>query len=174
MAKSTFQGPVRSLGGLINAGPGGVVNLTASTQLTVDDHAGRMLRVNGAAITLTLPLINAVAANASDGPGYAPAGLNNQGATFRFFVQTASTTLIITTSGTTDKLYGSVFIGIDTTATGKSFFPAATNAVITLNGTTAGGLVGSYIELTVLSALAYMVKGTLNGSGTLITPFSDS
>ena len=174
MAKSTFQGPVRSLGGLINAGPGGVVNLTASTQLTVDDHAGRMLRVNGAAITLTLPLINATAASAADGPGYAPAGLNNQGATFKFFVQTASTTLIITTSGTTDKLYGSAFIGIDTTATGKSFFPAATNAVITLNGTTAGGLVGSYIELTVLSALAYMVKGTLNGSGTLITPFSDS
>ena len=174
MAKSTFQGPVKSLSGLINAGPGGAVNLTASTQLTVDDHAGRILRVNGAAITLTLPLINAVAASSADGPGYAPAGLNNQGATFRFFIQTASTALIITTSGTTDKLYGSVFTGIDNAATGKSFFPAATNAVITLNGTTAGGLVGSYIELTVLSALTYMVKGTLNGSGTLITPFSDS
>lgn len=174
MAKSTFQGPVKSLSGLINAGPGGAVNLTASTQLTVDDHAGRILRVNGAAITLTLPLINATAASSADGPGYAPAGLNNQGATFRFFIQTASTALIITTSGTTDKLYGSVFTGIDNAATGKSFFPAATNAVITLNGTTAGGLVGSYIELTVLSALAYMVKGTLNGSGVLITPFSDS
>ena len=174
MAKSTFQGPVKSLSGLINAGPGGAVNLTASTQLTVDDHAGRIIRVNGAAITLTLPLINATAASSADGPGYAPAGLNNQGATFRFFIQTASTALIITTSGTTDKLYGSVFTGIDNAATGKSFFPAATNAVITLNGTTAGGLVGSYIELTVLSALAYMVKGTLNGSGVLITPFSDS
>jgi hypothetical protein len=174
MAKSTFQGPVKSLSGLISAGPGGAVTLTTSTQLTVDDHAGRIIRVNGAAITLTLPLINAVAANSADGPGFAPAGLNNQGATFRFFIQTASTALIITTSGTTDKLYGSVFTGIDNAATGKSFFPAATNAVITLNGTTAGGLVGSYIELTVLSALAYMVKGTLNGSGTLITPFSDS
>lgn len=174
MAKSTFQGPVRSLGGLINAGPGATVNLTASTQLTVDAHAGRMLRVNGAAITLTLPLINATAASAADGPGFAPAGLNNQGATFKFFIETASTTLIITTSGTTDKFYGSVFIGIDTTATGKSFFPAATNAVITLNGTTTGGLVGSYIELTVLSSLAYMVKATLNGSGAIATPFSDS
>jgi hypothetical protein len=67
-----------------------------------------------------------------------------------------------------------VFIGIDTTATGKSFFPAATNAVITLNGTTTGGLAGSYIELTVLSSLAYMVKATLNGSGAIATPFSDS
>jgi len=174
MAKSTFQGPVKSLGGFINAGPGGIINLTTSTQLTVDDHAGRIIRVNGAAITLTLPLINAVAANASDGPGYAPAGLNNQGASFRFFIQTASTALIITTSGLTDKLYGSSFTGIDNAATGKSFFPAATNAVITLNGTTAGGLVGSYIELTVLSSLAWSVKATLNGSGTLVTPFSDS
>lgn len=174
MAKNTFQGPVKSLSGFMASGPGSVVNLTAATTLTVDDHAGRLLRVNNAACTITLPLINATAADAADGPGYAPAGLNNLGTTFRFLIQTASTTLIITTSGTTDKLYGSATVGVDNSATDKAFFPAATNAVITLNGTTKGGLVGSYIEITAVSALAWMVKATLNGSGAPATPFSDS
>ena len=174
MAKSTFQGPVKSLNGLIGSGPGNVVTLATSTQLTVDDHAGRLIRVNAAAITLTLPLINATAFDPADGPGFAPSGLNNQGATFNFLITTASTALIITTSGTTDKLYGSVFLGIDNAATGKLFIPAATNAVITLNGTTKGGLVGSFVSLTVSSALAWYVNGVLNSSGTLVTPFSDS
>ena len=160
MAKSTFQGPVKSLNGLIGSGPGNVVTLATSTQLTVDDHAGRLIRVNAAAITLTLPLINATAFNPSDGPGFAPSGLNNQGATFNFFITTASTALIITTSGTTDKFYGSIFAGIDAAATG--------------NGTTKGGVVGSFITVTVSSALAWFVSGRTVASGTIVTPFSDS
>lgn len=174
MAKSTFQGPVKSLNGLIGSGPGNVVTLATSTQLTVDDHAGRLIRVNAAAITLTLPLINATAFDPADGPGFAPSGLNNQGATFNFLITTASTTLIITTSGTTDKFYGSIFAGIDAAATGKVWVPAATNAVITLNGTTKGGVVGSFITVTVSSALAWFVNGRTVASGTIITPFSDS
>jgi hypothetical protein len=35
-------------------------------------------------------------------------------------------------------------------------------------------LVGSYVEVTVISALEWMVKATLNGSGSIATPFSDS
>jgi len=172
MAQSTFQGAVKSLSGFISAGPNVVVNVTASTSLTVAAHAGKLIRVNGAAITLTLPTIVTTASAASAGPDVDPNTLNNQGAIFTFFVQTASTALVIQ-GATANLMYGSLQVNIDDSAAGKSFFPnASSNYIITLNGTTKGGLVGSYLTCQVVSANSWLIQGELNGSGVLVTPFS--
>ena len=59
MAKTTFQGPVKSINGFQGVGTGNSVSIGAgATSLTVDAHAGRMLYHNVAgAATLTLPAI---------------------------------------------------------------------------------------------------------------------
>ena len=55
----------------------------------------------------------------------------------------------------------------------KSFIPAATNDVISLNGGTQGGDKFSYLEITALATAEYMVQGVLIGSGSVATPFAD-
>ena len=46
------------------------------------------------------------------------------------------------------------------------------DVLITMNGTTTGGITGSYLRLTAISTTVWMVEGTLTGSGTLTTPIS--
>jgi hypothetical protein len=43
---------------------------------------------------------------------------------------------------------------------------------INLNGGTTGGVAGTFIEIVAVAANCYMVTGTVNGSGTVATPFS--
>jgi|TARA_B110000285_G_C15011073_1_gene556473 hypothetical protein len=168
MATTTFSGPVKSLGGFISAGAANDISLTADTTLTVKDHAGRVLRVNDADGVFTLPTI--VATSVSDQTD--PNQTNNVGATFTFFIETAATDLDIKTDGT-DKFVGGLYTGV-TNATGKTFISAAANDVITLNGSTKGGLAGSMITVTVITTAKYAVSGITLGSGTLVTPFADA
>lgn len=168
MAKSTFSGPVRSLAGFISAGNANVVSLTADTTLTVDSHAGKVLLCNDADGKFTLPSIVATAPGADDDPNQ----LNNLGATFTFVVVTAATDMDILTDGT-DKFVGGLYTGVNN-ATGKTFISGASNDVITLNGSTKGGLAGSIITVTAIASAKYAVEGITLGSGTLVTPFADA
>ena len=168
MAKSTFSGPVRSLAGFISAGNANVVSLTADTTLTVDAHAGKILTCNDADGKFTLPSIVATAPGNDEDPNQT----NNLGATFTFVVETAATDMDILTDGT-DKFVGGLYTGV-TDATGKTFISSASNDVITLNGTTKGGLVGSSITVTAIGSAKYAVEGITLGSGTLVTPFADA
>ena len=168
MAKSTFSGPVKSLAGFISAGTNSVVSLTANTTLTVDDHAGKLLLCNDADGAFTLPsIVSTVPSDPTD-----PNQANNLGATFTFLVITAATAMTIVTDGT-DKYVGGVYIGVDD-ATGKTFISGAANDIITLNGTTKGGLAGSVIKIHAADTAKYVVEGITLGSGTLVTPFSGS
>jgi hypothetical protein len=74
-----------------------------------------------------------------------------------------------------DKFTGAAIIAVDDGAK-KAFFPeAAQNDVLSMNGTTTGGIVGSVITVTALESAQYLVHNTLIlGSGTIVTPFSDS
>ena len=45
MAKTTFSGPVRSQRGFTAQGANAMVNITAETTLTYDDHVGRIIKV---------------------------------------------------------------------------------------------------------------------------------
>jgi hypothetical protein len=65
-------------------------------------------------------------------------------------------------------------VGSTTTALAKEFYPAADNDVITLNGTTKGGIAYTYLEIEAVGAAVYLVRGALKGSGAFATPFADS
>ena len=172
MANTTFSGPVISKNGFIGTGPGSTVALTANTTLTVNDHAGRILLTQDADGIFTLPSINANANGASAGETDYN-NLNNIGASFYFYVDTLATDVQIVTDGT-DKFTGAAMIAVDDGAK-KAFFPAASNDVLSMNGTTTGGIVGSVIQVTALETAQYLVHNTLIlGSGTIVTPFSDT
>ena len=168
MAKSTFSGPVRSLAGFISAGNATVVSLTADTTLTVAAHSGKVLTCNDADGKFTLPSIVATAPGRDDDPNQT----NNLGASFTFVIETAATDLDILTDGT-DKFVGGLYLG-KSDAAGKTFISGASNDVITLNGTTKGGIAGSIITVTAIGSAKYAVEGIVLASGTVVTPFADA
>ena len=169
MAQTTFSGPVKSLAGFITAGVNSSVSLSADTTLTVAAHAGKIILLNDADGKFTLPTIVATSPTDPTSPDQA----NNIGASFFFYVETAATDLDILTDGT-DKFVGAVMVAVDDGAK-KAFIPAASNDVITLNGSTKGGLVGSVVQVTAIDSATYLVHNTLLlGSGTIVTPFADA
>ena len=172
MAKSTFSGPVKSLAGFISAGVNNSVSLTADTTLTVDAHAGKILLCNDADGKFTLPSINVNVNGATTGDTDYN-NLNNIGATFHFYVETAATDMDILTDGT-DKFKGGIIIAVDD-GSKKAFIPTATNDVITMNGSTKGGIVGSVVSFTAIDTATYLVHNSLLlGSGTIVTPYADA
>lgn len=179
MARTTFQGPVRSLGGMYQQGPASVVSITSSTTLNPVDHGGRILSVGGtlaANVTLTLPTISTAANPASSGPGQDPNTPNNQGVVYTIWVPTtiATSSLKIGTDGT-DKFIGTLF-GVDTDSSNAlvAYTAGASDDFINLNGTTTGGVAGTWVQIFALAALKYMVNGVALGSGTVATPFATS
>ena len=172
MANTTFSGPVISKNGFIGTGPGSTVALTANTSLTVNAHAGRILLTQDADGIFTLPSINANANGATAGDTDYN-NLNNIGATFTFYVDTTATDVQIVTDGV-DKFTGAAMIAVDN-GSKKAFFPGLSNDVLSMNGTTTGGIIGSVIQVTALETAQYLVHNTLIlGSGTIVTPFSDT
>ena len=179
MARTTFQGPIRSLGGIYQQGPSTVVDITSSTTLNPVDHGGRIISVGGslaANVTLTLPTINTSANSSSSGPGNDPNTANNEGVVYTSWVPTTISTssLKIGTDGT-DKYVGYVLsIDSDTSDATRGFGAGATNDFINFNGTTTGGVAGTWVQIFAITALKYMVTGVAVGSGTVATPFADS
>ena len=179
MAQTTFQGPVRSLGGFYSQGPATVVEVTSSVTLSPSTYAGRIISIGGslaANVVLTLPTINTSANPTTSGPGQDPNTLNNEGVTYTIWVPTTISTssLKIGTDGT-DKFVGSL-LSVDTDTSGAmvGFTAGASNDFINLNGTTTGGVAGTWIQIVAVAANKYMVTGVVNGSGTVATPFADS
>jgi hypothetical protein len=181
MARTTFQGSVRSLAGFYAQGPGSVVAISSSTTLNPIDHGGRIISVGGAlaaTTTVTLPAINVSADPSSSGPGADPNTLNNEGVLYTIWVPTTITTstLKIATNGT-DLFIGTLF-GVDTDSSDAlvayNALAADTFDFINLNGGTTGGVAGTFIEIVAVAANCYMVTGTVNGSGTVATPFATS
>ena len=157
------------MAGFISAGVNNSVSLTADTTLTVDAHAGKILLCNDADGKFTLPSI--VTTTPSDPTD--PNQTNNIGATFNFYIETAATDLDIKTDGT-DKFKGAILIAVDDGAK-KAFVPAASNDVITMNGSTKGGIVGSIVSFTAIDTATYLVHSSLLiGSGTIVTPYADA
>lgn len=177
MARTTFQGPVRSMAGFYSQGPANVVNVpdgTNTLSLTVADHAGKIITTNDASLTITLPSLVATADSASAGPGADPNTLNNQGVQFTIFIETAATAVKIGTDGT-DKYVGSVLV-VDTDTAGATtgYAPGASNDFINFNGNTTGGIAGTWVRITALKSLKWLVEGVVLASGAVGTPFADS
>jgi hypothetical protein len=179
MAITTFDGPIRSLGGLFQQGPSTIVSITSSTTLNPTAHAGRIIVVGGtlaANVVLTLPTINASANSVSSGPGNDPNTANNEGVVYTIWVPTtiATSSLKIGTDGT-DKFIGTIF-GVDTDSTNAlvAYTAGASDDFINFNGGTTGGVAGSWVQIVAIDALKYMVNGIALGTGTVATPFATS
>ena len=179
MAISTFDGPVRSLGGIYQQGPSTIVEITSSTTLNPVAHAGRIISVGGslaANVVLTLPAINTSANVSSSGPGNDPNTANNEGVVYTIWVPTtiATSSLKIGTDGT-DKFVGTI-LGVDTDSSNAlvAYTAGASNDFINFNGTTTGGVAGSWVQIVAIAANKYMVNGIALGSGSVATPFADS
>ena len=178
MANTTFSGPVISKNGFFTTGPGTTIAINstglgaAGLPITVNDHAGRILISQDADGIYALPSINTNANGATAGSTDYN-NLNNVGAIFTFYIDTVATDVQIITDGV-DKFTGAAMLAVNDGAN-KAFFPAAANDVLSMNGTTTGGIVGSVITVTALEAAQYLVHNTLIlASGTIVTPFSDT
>ena len=179
MARTTFQGPVRSLGGFYNQGPATVVAVTSSVTLDPTNYAGRIISVGGTLasnVVITLPAINTSANPTTSGPGQDPSTANNQGVVYTIWVPTtiATSSLKIGTNGT-DKFIGTIF-GVDTDTSNAlvAYTAASSNDFINFNGGTTGGVAGTWVEIFAIAANKYMVNGIALGTGTVATPFADS
>lgn len=177
MAISTFDGPVRSLGGIYQQGPSTIVEITSSTTLNPVAHAGRIITVGGtlaADVTLTLPAINTSANASSSGPGNDPNTANNEGVVYTIWVPTtiATSSLKIGTDGT-DKFVGTI-LGVDTDSSNAlvAYTAGASDDFINFNGGTTGGVAGSWVQIVAIAANKYMVNGIALGSGSVATPFA--
>jgi hypothetical protein len=162
MSRSTFSGPVVSLGGFISGNANIVPPVTAAT-LTIpaptsdntDIYNGQIIPLSRAAgVTVTLP-----AATGSM-------------ATYRFLTLTTVTSNnnIIKVSNATDVMNGTASGG---GATGAVFSTLPASDTITMNGGTTGGFVGSFVEVVDVAAGYWIVTAELLcGATTPATPFS--
>lgn len=151
----------------ISAGTGNINLLAATTSkrqvlassgntTMTSAMSGSVMLIDGATVAYTLPAI----------------GAGDVGMHFWFFTTVASTAATIT-AGAADLLTGGVIAQSTTAGGAGAFSPDVTDdLIITQNGTTTGGVIGSTWYLVAVSATRWYCIGNTIGSGTLATPFS--
>jgi hypothetical protein len=134
------------------------ISVTAATvTLSRNVHAGTVVVLNRAAgVTVTLP----------DATG--------SGNVYKILVGTTVTSNsdIIQVANADDTMVGVITTATTTTGAGTHEAAGGTDDTITMNGTTTGGIAGSYVELQDAADNTWLVIGHLVGSGTLATPLS--
>jgi hypothetical protein len=139
------------------AGQLDVVSVAANKTLTSAD-AGRIQLFNIASgATITLP--------ASTGSGY----------TYYFAVGTSVTSNndVIQVANASDIIQGVAIIG-SSGGTSASVGTASADDTISLNGSTKGGLRGTWVEITDIATNLYRASVHGVGSGVAVTPFSSA
>ena len=150
-----FIGPSGSETQVFLGGTSTCVNITAAGALTQAANSGVCNTVNSAAgIALTLP------------------AATGSGASYTLYIMTTVTsvgTTITTASG--DYLFGSAY---QTGATGAAtnFLASGTKHIITLNGTTTGGIKGDLVKMKDTGVNQWSVEIEESITGTAATPFS--
>jgi hypothetical protein len=134
---------------------GGVSDVTAATYTVSSDDVGKLITLNRAAgIAVTLP------------------AATGSGTQYKFFVGTTVTSNSITiTRAGNDTMFGTAYVAQDGGDTLVAF-EAAGSTVITLNGTTTGGIKGNIVTLidAALDTWSVIVNGS--ATSTEATPFS--
>lgn len=128
---------------------------TASFTLDRNVHEGNWVVCNAAAgMTVTLP--------ASTG----------KGDTYLLAVGTTVTSnnFIVQVANGTDVINGGVSISTD--VAGITMLASGTDDTITMNGSTKGGVKGSFVKLHDISAGLWLLEGFLVSTGAEATPFS--
>jgi hypothetical protein len=132
----------------------GNVNLTTATTLSSSLHEGLVVCMNAAAgFTITLPLAT------------------GSGNYFDVLVTTTVTSSnhVVKTGGS-DVLTGTVTTA--STATSVATGCQSTNSTITMNGTTTGGLIGSWMHFVDIGTATWFVEANLVASGTAASSVS--
>ena len=89
---------------------------------------------------------------------------------YRFFTGITATGDHIIQVTTTDVIQGGVSISTD--IAGVTMLTAATTDTITMNGSTTGGLIGSWVSVIDIADGVWMLDGFLKSTGVEATPFS--
>lgn len=100
-----------------------------------------------------------------------PASLG-RGDVYTVFIGTtvSSGNHVIQVANSTDVMQGAIHLTTD--IAGSSMPAALTSDTITMNGSTTGGLIGSWCRFTDIAAGFWMLEGALICTGTEATPFS--
>jgi hypothetical protein len=137
-----------------------VINATDSSLTLTAEQSGRTVILDRAAgVDVTLP----------------SASTANIGVYYEFAVKTTVTSNDYSINGasTSDLLMGGI-VSLDDTAPEVMtlFKPDVTDDdVMSMNGTTTGGKIGTFIRVKCVAANRWLVEGTVSGSGVLATPF---
>lgn len=128
----------------------------ATRTLSVDDSGSTVLFDRAAGIVFTLPTAKV-------------------GTYFDFIVTTTITSNAakVITGAATELLIGTVSSNVTTTTTTYQG-NGSTHIAVSMNGTTTGGILGTKLRFTCLSATRWLVEGTNQSSGVVATPFSAS
>lgn len=123
-------------------------------------QSGRVILVDDAAgLDFTLPAIAA----------------GDVGTNFLFYVTvTVTSNNFRVTAAAGDLLFGALYMSDFDTANTGAYFAAngSSHLILTCNGSTTGGKKGSWVEYIATSATQWIVRGSLFGDGTIVTPFS--
>ena len=153
----TFNNAINFLGSITGGQTNTVSAQPATVALTAAQSGSVILFDRAAGIIYTLP---------------APV----VGLSFRFIVTTTITSnnAKVITDASTTFLQG-IVDSATVTPTNTSFFgDGTTHRAVTQNGTTTGGIIGSYLEFNCVTATIWNVFAATQGSGALATPFAAS
>jgi hypothetical protein len=89
---------------------------------------------------------------------------------YRFYVKTTLTGSATIAALTTDIMQGAVMVATD--ISGVTCPATATSDKLVMNGSTTGGILGSYVEVVDAVDTTWFVTGALVSTGTEATPFS--
>lgn len=144
------QGSFRNDAGM----PQLIVRSRGATQRLGKQESGSIVLLDKATLDYTLPP-------------------SKPGLHYKFISTIASVAQQVNTDRPTVFLLGSINQIVDTSATSEGQFANGTSHIgIQTNGTTTGGLIGSWFEVFCLSETIWWIRGTLNSSGALATPFT--
>lgn len=133
------------------------INITAATTFTRNRHGNLV-------VTLTSTTGRIVTLPASTGSGDV----------YDIFVAAtvSSGSHVVQVANSTDVIQGAIHLTTD--IAGTSMPTSATTDTITMNGSTTGGVIGSFVRLTDVAAGFFRLEGALICTGTEATPFSSA
>ena len=177
MARTTFKGPVRSLSGFISTGDVMGQALSAGTvdggtDITgIDLYQGRCMTIGNTTTVFNLPeIVSDSAVN--------PSTLSTIGLEYTFLMTAnlSGETFTLNAGTAAGRSTADVFQGtaqyVDTGDNSMEGFNAAGADTLTLDGSTRGGLGGSIVYCRAVGANIWLIDCSLNGSGTMVTPWS--
>ena len=178
MARSTFNGPVRSLNGFISTGNNmaqAIATGTTDASSSVDTYQGKVNTFTNLTSIFNLPEIvtdSGTLSKTSPGTtstiGYEYSFLCNETLSGNTFTLNAGTAA---GRSTADVFQGTASY-VDTGDNSMEGFHAAGADTLTLDGSTRGGLGGSIVYCRAAADGIWLIDCALNGSGTMVTPWS--